>query len=130
GKVGIGTTNPEHRLDVVGTAKISGGVQPDYDSGWYHEDSMTGHVVTKTHNLGVYPSRIQILFSEDNPPSGYIIPVPLMTNAHTGGPESLKFDSTELVYSIYSGDFIAYWWDNAGTAKSYRSGYYRVLLWK
>ena len=79
GNIGIGVANPSEKLEVNGIAKITGGLKPDYDSGWFAEDNLSHHVKTIEHNLGVYPSRVQIWFSEDNPPTGYIITVPLTT---------------------------------------------------
>lgn len=134
GGVGIGTNDPQAKFEVRGetrlngVASITGGLKPDYDSGWYQENSFTTHVTTKEHGLGDYPSRIQVWFSETDPPTGFIIPVPLTTYSQPGGIEAMRMDKEKIEYGIPGGELIAHWWD--GYTKSFTSGYYRVLLWR
>jgi hypothetical protein len=110
-------------------AAVSEMVTPSYDSGWFAENNSTTHVTTKTHNLGVYPTKVQVWFSETNPPTGFIVAVSTMTWGQQGGMESFRVSTTNIEYSIpANGDSIAHWWD--GTTRGYSSGYYRILLWK
>ncbi|MFH0985773.1 MAG: hypothetical protein V1882_09620 [Candidatus Omnitrophota bacterium] len=139
GNVGIGTTNPTAKLEVTGDAKITGGLKPDYDSGWYAETNATGHVTTLTHNLGVYPTRIAIWFSTTNPPSGYIYPMGLGQMNYPQGstltyknPAGLAVTTTQIIVGIYNGVYLfsCYASPVAATWYNYNTGYMRVMLWK
>lgn len=140
GSVGIGTTSPGTKLEVAGDAKITGGLKPDYDSGWYADEASTNHKTTKTHNLGVIPSRIQFWFSPDNPPSNWVYPVSVYgmsvnqaVNSSYGYrvPEGIRVNTTTLEYWAYSDTYMYSYYDSVtATWVVWDSGYYRVQMWK
>jgi hypothetical protein len=134
GNVGIGTTEPEARLEVNGDARITGGLKPDYDSGWFTDNATSNHVTTLTHNLGVYPTRFQIWFSPVANPSGtdYIYPVYKFhqENSVWSQPE-VRFTTTTMELYWYGPGYMFRWYNSTLLAwSSWDSGYIRVLLWK
>jgi hypothetical protein len=115
------------------------GDAPDYDSGWYAENSNTSHKTTLTHNLGAIPTRIQIWFSPDNPPSNWVYPVSADSANYTLGPHigyyrnpiSIRVNTTTVEYYMYNAIYMyAYTYSNTWTWDLWTSGYYRVRLWK
>jgi len=103
---------------------------PDYDSGWFAENDSTHHLKTLTHNLGVLPSKVQVWFSEDNHPTGYILPVSLSTWNQSGGIQTFRVNTVQLEYFIWAGEGLAFWNNSSSDYKLYKTGFYRVLLWK
>jgi hypothetical protein len=132
GDVGIGTMEPGAKLEVAGAAKITGGLKADYDSGWFLKNDSERETWTGEHNLGVYPSRLQIWFSPDNPPSGWIYPVYKFSYNGTYGWHSpeIRFNTTKV--ELKTGAGILYLWLNHVTSvwEVFNSGYFRILLWK
>ncbi|MFA4843145.1 MAG: hypothetical protein WC658_04865 [Candidatus Omnitrophota bacterium] len=114
-----------------------GGSTPDYDSGWIAETN-ADHIRTFTHNLNVLPTRIQIWFSPDNPPSSWISPMgvdqmnyPQVYNNYKN-PSGITINTTQIILGYYSGVYLfsRYKAPLDGTWYNYSSGYVRVLLWK
>jgi len=64
GNVGIGTPAPTQKLHVDGRAKITGGLVPDYDSGWFAVAAIQNYPLT--HNLGTSLLLLQVLFRDPN----------------------------------------------------------------
>jgi hypothetical protein len=121
---------------VNGTAIVSGGVQPDYDSGWITDNSSSNHNTTLTHNLGVYPTKCVMWFSSTNPPSGAIYPRDCRNepNQSAAGyyqnPLGIRTTTTQLIYSMANGAYMFTTWDASAGWSYWNSGYYRVCLWK
>ncbi len=139
GNVGIGTSTPTAKLHVVGDAIISGGVKPDYDSGWLAENNTTNHFTTYNHNLGVYPSKIQVWFSPTSPPSGWVSPMGVDQMSYPQGagynyknPSAIIVNTTQMILGYYYGAylFVNYGAPTVNTWYTYNSGYVRVMLWK
>ena len=138
GKVGIGTKEPEARLEVGGDAKITDGLKANYDSGWFALSAPGAHTTyTLDHNLGVLPTRYQIWFSVDNPPT-WIYPrshgnsVDYNTTAGMmwPAPHGIRFNSTSVQYTVLSGQAIFRYYTAASGWTGYTSGYMRFLIWK
>jgi len=112
-----------------------GGGAPDYDSGWFAANNLTSYNVILTHNLGVFPSRIGLWFSPDNPPSSWIYPLNRLFQYETSwgwiGP-NVRLSTSQVQLGFYgSGGYLAVWYDTVGGLWSlWNSGYLRVLLWK
>jgi len=122
----------------LGWQILGGGGAPDYDSGWFADNVSTDHLTTKTHNLGVIPSRIQIWFSPGNPPSNWVYPISVYGMSVSMGlvnqngyrnPEGIAVNTTTLQYWMYSGDYMYSYWTPTGWIV-WVSGYYRVKMWK
>jgi hypothetical protein len=122
-------TNVQGVLKDLDTA-VSNIAKPAYDSGWFAENDTTYHTKTLIHNLGVIPSKVQVWFSEDNPPTGYILPVELSTWNQSGGFQCFRVSSVQLEYFVYAGEGFAFWNTAASTYTLYKTGFCRVLLWK
>ncbi|MBA7517878.1 hypothetical protein ES705_09934 [subsurface metagenome] len=132
GNVGIGTTNPGAKLEVAGNFKATGGIEPDYDSGWVWVDRIGAWgLKTLTHNLNYFPRQIQWWFSNGNP--GTFIG-PLASNTykdHAGNPLGIWITLTQVKFSIWNDRYIYRMWNASSQAWSnYNNGYYRFLLWK
>ena len=59
GNVGVGTSNPIEKLDVVGKIFAEDGVKPNYESGWVTVNSQDH--VTNIFTTGFLPSRVTVL---------------------------------------------------------------------
>jgi len=137
GRVGIGTTEPGAALEVDGEAIISGGLKPDWDSGWVHETRSSIHTTEKRHNLGVYPTRCMVWFSPSNPPNGDIYPYgSCWNNSPTGNndneyqnPLGWAVNETRITWYIWHGTNLFKHYDTS-TWRRWDEGYFRVLLWK
>ena len=66
GNVGIGTSTPEPEvaLEVRGKAKITEGLVPNYDSGWFQVQTNSHYLLT--HNLATSLLLVQILYKDPN----------------------------------------------------------------
>lgn len=133
GNVGIGTTNPQAKLDVVGDAKISGGLIPDYDSGWIYIDTGSRVMHTYDHNFNSIPARVIIYTASSANPTW----VRLNNNQSEGlgfsVPEIMWFSDTQVTFSTCCNDYVIYCDVNnpcPGGDSTSRTGYIKVLLWK
>jgi hypothetical protein len=132
GNVGIGITEPESRLHVFGSVKISDRLMPNYDSGWVADDRKTNHRKVFKHNLRYYPSLITIYFSPTDPPKGAIYPLTWTWRDNaSANPVTIEVDENEFVLNIFKDQSLHGVWSGS-TAKwtIYNSGFWRVLLWR
>jgi hypothetical protein len=115
------------------------GLSPDYDSGWFADNTSTGHTTTLSHNLGVIPRKIEIQFSPTNPPSGWVYPVSVYgmsvnkaINAGQGyrTPSGVRMSTTQVAYNTYTDTWLYCYYDQNVGWSTWVSGFYRILLWK
>jgi hypothetical protein len=131
--VGIGTTTPSEKLHVSGKAKVSGGIIPDYDSGWFSVSK--ANYYTKTHNLGSQMLRVEVYIKDG---SGRIF------NASAGqgvgldyggsyeGGTTVYMKSTTQVEIGFGNDAL-YIHDNTSLSSGFSkitTGTCRLLIWK
>ena len=119
--------------------QTNNGANPDYDSGWYADNTTSGHTTTLTHNLGVVPRRIEIFFSPDNPPSNWVYPVSVYgmsvnkaVNAGYGyrTPSGVRMSTSQVAYNTYTDTWLYCFYDQNVGWSTWASGFYKVLLWK
>ncbi|MCL4459008.1 MAG: hypothetical protein M1577_03750 [Chloroflexi bacterium] len=85
GNVGIGTTNPAQKLDVLGNARISGNVEAAnnvkvYDSGWF-PISQLGET-WKDHGLQTIPKGVTVLCAASATPTEASVAGPSVAHWH------------------------------------------------
>jgi tetratricopeptide (TPR) repeat protein len=106
-------------------------LKPDYDRGWRADNRSTNHRTVFTHDLGIVPSRVTILFS---PTAPHRTVYPLLwswTATFSGNPVTVELSATQLVLDIWSGAPLhGIWRGDLGQWTYYDSGYWRVLLWR
>jgi hypothetical protein len=126
--IGIGTTSPAAKLDVAGNLRATGGIEPDWDSGWVYYARSASGLKKLTHNLNSFPRQIQWWFSPGNPGS-WIGPVAWSKEDHWSNPIGVWVTLTEIKFTIW-GDRDLYRAFNGTAWEDYITGYYRILLWK
>ncbi len=136
GNIGIGTTTPSEKLEVAGKAKITGGLKPDYDSGWFAVQSNTDNTIALSHNLSVFPTHYTILFSSDNPPKDYVYDI-TASNWYDSGQKynsaihrGPRFSKTEMEIPLAGIGYVCVYWIKWNSWLFWKTGYYRVMLWK
>ena len=146
GNVGIGTTNPQAKLHIGGTAGTDGIMFPDgtlqktaadstpaYDSGWFYADTSYNNTITLNHNLNYIPTRIQMYAANSDNPT-WVRPVPLQSQGNPyWAPESFWLSNTQALVILAFPDSIIFCDVNnpcpSGVSPS-NKGYLRVLMWK
>jgi len=131
GNVGIGTTSPGAKLEVAGNFRATGGIEPDWDSGWVYVNRISQWgLKTWTHNLNYFPRQIQWWFSTGNPGS-WVGPVAWSKHDHWSNPLGVWITLTQVKFSIWHDRYV-YRMFNASSQQwsNYNNGYYRILLWK
>ncbi|MFA4843004.1 MAG: hypothetical protein WC658_04120 [Candidatus Omnitrophota bacterium] len=118
----------------LGWQTVGGGSTPDYDSGWFADNTSSNHTTTLTHSFGSFPSNWSILFSPDNPPSSYVYPVREFNYSWYpniwSGP-SIRMNTTQFQILWYLSSSMLYWFNPVTTTWSaWNTGYIRVKLWK
>jgi hypothetical protein len=133
GNVGIGTTSPGAKLEVAGDAKITGGLKPDYDSGWFAVNSTAVNTYTLTHNLGGFPTRVMAYTASSNTPTWVRMTNFISAGVAYTGPEAWWMSTTEAKVTWCCSDYVTYCDVNnpcpTGEVSS-TSGYMKVLMWK
>jgi len=96
GNVGIGTTNPGEKLEVVGKIKVSDGIEPTYDSGWF-SIAQFGQTYKKQIGFTGLPKFIMAYYKRSN---GQIFPWGLNQygDANQGNGVLLDFDGNGNLY--------------------------------
>ncbi len=110
---------------------------PDYDSGWFAVQSNQDNIVTLSHNLGSFPQRYTIQFSPTNPPEDYVydvlagrlyVPNGGYNSAVIRGP---RFSKTEMEIPLWKDGYLyVYWTGEVNKLLFWKTGYYRVMMWK
>jgi hypothetical protein len=109
---------------------------PDYDSGWFDVQSNQDNTVTLTHNLGSFPARYTIQFSPTNPPEDYVYDVLAgiwydNTVAHNSSIHRCpRFSKTEMEIPLWHGGYLVVYWQKTNSWLTWKTGYYRVMMWK
>jgi len=131
GNVGIGTTSPGAKLEVAGNFRATGGIEPDWDSGWVYVNRISQWgLKTWTHNLNYFPRQIQWWFSTGNPGS-WVGPVAWSKHDHWSNPLGVWITLTQVKFSIWHDRYVYRMFNASSQAWSnYNNGYYRILLWK
>ena len=133
--VGIGTSEPQVQLHVDGRAKITGGLVPDYDSGWFVVEAGKNYLLP--HNLGT-SLLLQVLFKDpkgnrvwdagktirffNDPANAYSGCYLLMRDDNT-------FDFATAAQFVFGADNTRTYGD-ARLDQSFQSGQYRIFAWK
>jgi len=131
GRLGIGTDSPSSTLHVNGTASITGGLTPHYDSGWFNVNANAHY--NKTHNLGTQFCQVQLFFRETEWKTVWAAS-PETTLANKCGCFLYMKDNNHV--EICFADNGVYCCDNSSTfgggdeGKKWGSGQYRIFLWK
>ncbi len=131
GNVGIGTMSPGAKLEVAGNFRATGGIEPDWDSGWVYVNRISQWgLKTWTHDLNYFPRQIQWWFSTGNPGS-WVGPVAWSKHDHWSNPLGVWITLTQVKFSIWHDRYV-YRMFNASSQQwsNYNNGYYRILLWK
>ena len=128
GNCAVGKSIREIKADGTVVCENEG---PDYDSGWFSEHSNTSHTTTLNHNLGVFPTRIQIQVAPSD--LSYMMPAS-MNSVHDAhhAPESTMLTKTQIKLGFYGGDSFIFCQGSPHNPcpTSLKSGKMRVLLWK
>lgn len=131
GNVGIGITEPESKLHVFGSVKISDRLIPNYDSKWVPDNIKTSHPTVFQHNFNQYPSLITIYFSPKDPPRGAIYPLMWSWSEARGiNPVTVEVDGNKLVLNIVNNKPLHSVWSARTGWVPYNNGFWRVLLWR
>lgn len=129
--------NPKMRIasdgatTITGTLRVSGGLQPDFDSGWVADNNATNHKTTIAHNLGVFPSKVTIWFAANNNPTTVYPLKWFHLRTVSGGPVSIEYTRTAIILNVFNGQPLFGVWNGTTTAwTSYTNGFWRVKVWK
>jgi len=115
-------------VGISGNLRATGGIEPDWDSGWVYYARSSPGLKKLTHNLNSFPRQIQWWFSPGNPGS-WIGPVAWSKEDHWSNPIGVWVTLTEIKFTIW-GDRDLYRAFNGTAWEDYITGYYRILLWK
>lgn len=131
GNVGIGTASPGANLEVAGDAMITGGLKPDYDSGWMSDSNVSNHETTFQHNLGVFPTRITVWFAANDTPITVYPIIWSWDGTASGNPVTIEMSTTQVIFNIWDGAPLHGVWDGlSATWLKFDAGFWRVFLWK
>ncbi len=136
GKVGVGTTTPDEKLEVDGNAHITGDLTVDgsinafpfrvYDSGWFAVTTNTTY--TKAHGLGTATLLVQTYYSNSSDGSGdVVVSVPqIIRSGFDAQIAIVDIDATNVVLRTQGANLLRYT-DATGVQKSPSSGYCRIV---
>ncbi len=136
GNVGIGTTEPDEKLEVDGNVHVTGDLTVDgsinfislkvYDSGWF--EVTTSQAYPLNHNLGTTKIISELWFSASSDGSGAIKQNMVERGNDMGCAASLK-SLTATSISVQTGyGNVAAAYNATGQMVCYSSGYYRLIL--
>ncbi len=104
---------------------------PNYDSGWLSDNNNANHKTTVTHNLNSIPSRIEVWFATSSTPTTVYPLTWSWEQDHSGNPVTVDMTSTTATLHIFNNAPLHGTWNaSTGTWTYYKSGYWRVLLWR
>lgn len=101
---------------------------PDWDSWWIYYANTSPWLKTLTHNLWVLPNQVQWWYSP-GAPGTWEWPVAWSKQDFWSSPIWVRMSSTNIQFTIRSDRTLYRWFDWAAW-QNYRTGYYRILLWK
>jgi len=133
GNVGIGTEDPNQKLDVSGEIHATGDICTDqgggiclgavYDSGWF--DVVKGGTYSKTHNLGTDKLIINVFF-RPSPDEDVTLVYFTHSQYNEDCPQVTKITSNSFVIQA-GANTVALVLDSTGNYVGYESGQYRVV---
>jgi hypothetical protein len=115
-------------IDSAGNLRVTGRLLPNFDSGWVGDDNKTHHVTKIDHNLGDWPTLVQLWFTVNN----LVYPITWSWDATaSGNPVTVEYTKTSILLHIFSGAPLHGAWSGASKAWNYyTTGYWRVFAWK
>ena len=141
GNVGIGTSAPQAKLHIGGTAGKDGIMFPDgtvqktamqhagiqkYDSGWFAVSRVTTY--SKAHGLGAAPDIVQVWYS--NTPDGKGDVVLIGCPAYSGDRPLYVIDVDEINIKLRAQSYIVIYNDANGVVRAPISGFVKIIAIK
>lgn len=136
GKIGIGTTTPDEKLEVDGNAHITGNLTVDgnitplpfrvYDSGWFTVTTNTTYI--KSHGLGTATLLVQAYYSNSSNGSGdVVVSLPqIIRSSFDAQMAIVDIDATNIILRTQGSNLLRYH-DANGIQKTPSTGYCRIL---
>jgi hypothetical protein len=122
GNVGIGTTDPQYKLDVAGDARFSGSISAAnsvkvQESGWLYVSSSTS--VGFAHGLGRFPFGVMVLYAQS----------PSSTPAQVCGPTNDDSKGAFVYVDNQNVHVFARQYVGVANDQWQTSGYYKIVVW-